>query len=252
MTRAVELAARLYFELTYRLLDGSAAGRRILRLASGGGPAVHGYMTGEDLDALVRHLGRLDGRRVLDLGAGLGEVALEVHRRTGAAVTGVDVSRRAADAASRRIRLAGASGEVNVRQGSISDPPRVGASHAYALDSLMFVADPAAAVCRLADVLGPGASLFATVVIVGSDGGRRVRHWFEGPRLRLLAVDDVTPALVERSLARANLARAALRAGDGSLRGRAAGLLVFSEEWAVRRLAAKGAASRWRVIVRYG
>lgn len=251
-TAAAELAARLYFGLSYRLLDGSAAGRRILRLAADGGPAVHGYLTGSDLDALVRHLGPLDGRRVLDLGAGVGEVALEVHRRTGASVVGVDISRRAVEAAQRRIRGAGAAGRVRVVRGSIAEPPRVGAEHAFALDSLMFVPRPGAALDALAAVLAPGATLFATVLVLGPEGGHRAAAGLEGPGRRLASLEDVTPALVERCRARATIARAALRAPGVTMRGRAAAVLVLAEESAVGRLAASRRASRWRAVVHFG
>jgi SAM-dependent methyltransferase len=246
-----EVLARLYFGLSYGLLDGSEAGRRILRLAAAGGPAVHGYLTADDLDALARHLGPLAGERVLDLGAGLGEAALEVHRMTGADVIGIDISQRAVDAAARRIEASGAAPHVHVRRGSIADPPRVGAAHAVALDSLMFAPDPAGAVGSLARVLEPGATLFATVIVLGPAGGRRALGWFAGPGRRLLALEDVTPSLIERSRVRARLARGVVRATGVPLRGRAAALLVLAEEAAVGRLAARGLASRWRAAVQY-
>lgn len=248
---AADLAARIYFEISYRLLEGSPEGRRLLESTASGGPAVHGYLSEADLEALVRHLGRLDGRRVLDLGAGRGAVALEVHRRTGASVTGIDISGRAVRAASDRILAAGASGMVEVRHGSISDPPRVGAAHAMALDSLMFVRDPASAVAGIATAATAGGTLFATVLFLGVDAPGRVTRWFGGPGRRLVAADDVTPALLERSRARSRAARAVVRSRGASLRGRAAAALVMAEEAAVVRLASAGLASRWRVVVAF-
>ena len=49
---------------------------------------MHGYTTADDLEAAVRSLHPGASGRLLDLGCGLGGIALEVNRRTGAFVTG--------------------------------------------------------------------------------------------------------------------------------------------------------------------
>lgn len=247
----VEWLARLYFGLSYRLLDGSVAGHTILRRAAGEGPPVHGYLTPDDLDVLVADLGPRAGDHLFDLGSGMGDVALEIHRRTGASVTGIDLSQRAVDAADRRARRAGARAHVAFRQGSLTMPPRIGAHHAYAIDSLMFTANPAGVVRELGGVLEPGGAAFATIVMFGRDGGRRLGRWLEAPGLRIVRFDDVTPALAARSRTRSGIARRVLVAPGTSTRGRAAALLVLAEETFVRGLIARGLASRWRFVVRY-
>lgn len=94
--RALRVVTRVYFEASYRLLTGSVAGRRFLRLAAPSpGLEVHGYLTPADLEALLAALQPSAGEQLLDLGCGLGDVAREVHRRSGAEVVGVDLSARA-------------------------------------------------------------------------------------------------------------------------------------------------------------
>ncbi|MCY7418674.1 MAG: methyltransferase domain-containing protein, partial [Chloroflexi bacterium] len=136
--RVAAVLVRAYFDVSYGLL-GSEAGRQLLRHAAAGGEPVHGYFTIDDRDQLVAVLDPQPGDRLLDLGSGPGGVALEIHRRTGAEIMGIDLAPRAVAAANQRAEGAGGSGAVTFTVGSLSRPPHVGARAAYAIDSLMFV-----------------------------------------------------------------------------------------------------------------
>ncbi len=154
LDRVVSGGSRHYFEASYRLLTGSAEGRRFLHLAAPiPGVAVHGYTTADDLDALVRSLDPGESGRLLDLGCGVGGIALEVNRRTGATVTGVDLSARAIETATAQAVAVGAQPRVSFVRGFIRRPPRVGATGAYAPDSLMFVPLDAAVLLGIREAL---------------------------------------------------------------------------------------------------
>lgn len=161
LDRLVSAVIRGYFEASYGLLTGSPEGCRFLFLAAPlPGVVVHGYTTGDDLSTLVRVLRPGTSSRLLDLGCGVGGVALEVNRRTGAFVTGVDLSARAIATATARSVAIGAQTRVVFRRGSIARPPRIRATAAYALDSLMFVSLDATVLLGIRDALdGRGASV---------------------------------------------------------------------------------------------
>ena len=117
-----------YFELSYALLATSPEGRALLlQTASIPNVAAHGYATSDDLDVLIRVLEPTARRHLLDLGCGLGGMAIAVHQQTGVRVTGIDISARAVAVASARaieagIVRAGAAGPVAFVRGSIVDP----------------------------------------------------------------------------------------------------------------------------------
>lgn len=168
--------ARLYFDISYRLLAGSVAGRRLLALPAAGGGPVHGYCTSEDLDVLLADLAPVSGDQLLDLGSGLGGIAIELHRRAGAAILGVDISPQAVSGATARARQGGVARSVRFLAGDLARPPRVGAARAYAIDSLMFVPDLTGALRGIGDALGPSGRLFATLLVVGAGAEARLRQ----------------------------------------------------------------------------
>ncbi len=244
--------ARVYFEVSYELLVGSIAGRRFLVLTAAGGAPAHGYLTSGDLEALLTDLDPAPGDRVLDLGCGIGGVALEVHRRSGARVIGIDASRRAVAEATIRAQRAGLDASVTFLAGDLSRPPRVGLASAYAIDSLMFVPDLAQAIRGIDQVIGPDGRLFATLLVVGSGGGDRLRRSLRAANARVERLDDVTTALGQSSRRRADVARALLCEGSATPRGRLAMRLILGEEALVQRFAARGRVSRWRFSIRHG
>lgn len=253
LVRAVAAAlARVYFEVSYEFLVGSVGGRRFLALTAAGGAPAHGYLTSDDLEALLTDLDPAPGDRVLDLGCGIGGLALEVHRRSGAQIIGIDASHRAIAEATIRAQRAGLDASVRFLAADLSRPPRVGSASAYAIDSLMFVPDLAQAIRDLDQVLGPDGRLFATLLVVGSEGGEQLRRSLRAADARVERLDDVTTALGQSSRRRADIARVLLGEGSATLRGRLAMRLILGEEALVQHFAAQGRVSRWRFCIRHG
>ena len=242
---------RVYFELSYRLLLDSASGRAFLeRARPDGDPATHGYLTHTDLDVLLATFHPSSGDELVDLGCGVGDVALEVHRQTGARILGIDGSDRAIAEARKAAAQAGAAPAVHFMVGDLRSPPVTDARGAYAIDSLMFLPDPAATLATVAAKLHPSAPLFATLLTFGRTTEASLRARLASRGLRVETLDDVTPALRRRSRRRRTLARTLLRAPSVTPRGRLAMLLVLGEESLVSILAARGRLRRWRLVVR--
>ena len=246
------LVARVYFDISYGLLAGSVAGRRLLALPAAGGGPVHGYLTSEDVDALLADLDPARGDQLLDLGSGLGGIAIELHRRTGAGILGIDISGQAVSAATARARSAGVDDSVGFLTGDLARPPRIGATSAYAIDSLMFVPDLAGALQGIGNVLGPGGRLFATLLVAGPGAEVRLRRVIRAAGADVERLDDVTLALAGRSRARAEAATLLQRDETASRRGRLAMRFVMTEEGLVQARISTGRLSRWRFVVRYG
>jgi len=248
---AVGLIARVYFDVSYGLLTGSVAGRRLLALPAAGDEPVHGYFTSQDRDVLLADLDPAPGTRLLDLGCGVGGIAVDLHRRSGAEILGVDVSWRAVSAATARARRAGVDSSVVFLVGDLTRPPRLGAASAYAIDSLMFVPDLGLAIRGIGDVLGSGGRLVATLLVFGSGAEARLRRSIEAAGADVLRLEDVTRALADRSRARADAADAIRQDGTASLRGSLAARLVGAEEALIGTLVADGRVGRWRFVVRF-
>lgn len=240
-----------YFELSYRLLD-STAGRLLLEAAAEpGAPPVHGYTDLADLDLLIEALEPGPGSSILDLGAGLGDVATWLHRATGARVVGLERSRRAVAAARRRAVTAGVGDDVRFVVGDIMRR-LPSASAAYALDSLMFAARPGAAIATIAGRLRRPARLFATVIVVGPGDAASLRRSLASGTLRIVRLEDVSAAMTDRSRRRRSIARQLVSAQRRGHAGRGALLLVCAEETLLLGLARMGLARRYRVIVDAG
>ena len=239
---------RAYFEVSYWLLTGSDEGRRFLELAAPiPGVPVHGYATPDDLEALIRALEPDASTRLMDLGCGVGGMAFVVSRRTGASVIGIDHSTRAIAAA--MAVSSGAMARASFRRGSIRRPPPVGASGAYALDSLMFARVDADVLLAIGEVLkGPG-RLFATSLAFGSAPRDPVKAVAAELGIAAIGSDDVTDCLVRRSEHRRGVACHLLRRGPRTVRGQLAMALIVLEESVVQRLVRAGRLRRWRTVV---
>lgn len=241
ITRSI---ARLYFDVSYRLLAGGV-GRDFLEAARDfDAPAVHGYATSLDFEALVEALHPLPDDTLVDLGCGIGEVAIAIHRRTACRIVGIDAARRAIDEARARASSAGVQGFVRFFVADLASPPS-GASAGYALDSLMFVRRPAHVLASVSRSLQPPGRVFVTLLAPGRLDRAGVVGLIEGAGLWLESLDDVTVEFAARSRRRASTARRMMRAGP-SLAGRFALLLVLAEEAAVMHLISQGRLRRWR------
>ena len=246
--RAVRAAVAAYFDVAYRLLD-STSGRAFLHATAGDGiPETHSYATAEDLDVIVDALRPTPEETLLDLGSGLGEVAIEIHRRTGCRIVGVDASRRAVATATRRAAAAGVGAAVRFVTADLADMP-AGASGAYALDSLMFLPDPIAALAALTrEGSGPG-RIVATLVDFRATSPAAIRDSIERAGLRVVLLHDVTAGLATRSAARRRAATALLRTRPARVADLLGLLMVVAEErlvgWRLRR----GRIRRWRLVV---
>ncbi|MBA3235417.1 MAG: class I SAM-dependent methyltransferase [Chloroflexi bacterium] len=251
--RLFTAAMARYFDMSYRLLTRSDAGARFLELSAlAPGVLIHGYATPDDLDALVRFLAVDEAGSWLDLGCGVGGVTLELHRRTGRRIVGIDLSEEALRSARHLAPAVGASGQVSFVRASIGRPPRFGASAAYALDSLMFVPLSTDVLRGIRDALaGPG-RLVTTFVAFGREARDPVVAAADAVGVRIVASEDVTPDFIRQGERRLRIARHVLRRGPWSASGLAAMALVLLEESVVSWLARAGRMRRWRTVVDLG
>ncbi len=246
--RGARRLASAYFAVSHRLL-ATPAGREFLRAsAAAGAPAVHGYSTSEDLEALLEALRPSTSDLLVDLGCGIGDVAIAIHQRTGCRVVGVDVATRAVVEARQRAREACITAEaVRFEVGDLASLP-VGAAGAYALDSMMFAPRPPKVLASASRSLEPPGRIFATFIDHrGLDREGFVR-FIERGGLRLERLDDVTAAFREGSRRRAAVARRLLR-GRPPMAGRFGLLMVLAEESIMTRLIDRGRSRRWRFTV---
>jgi SAM-dependent methyltransferase len=151
------------------------------------GPDVYAEWRASGIGAITEHLQRrliltlvddVSGRRVLDVGCGDGDLAVELSRR-GAVVTGIDASSDMIRAASARARREGA--DIIFMMGEAARVPF--APEAFdmvvAVTVLCFVVDAAPVLQEIARVLRPGG-----VLVIGELGkwsvwaaARRIRAW---------------------------------------------------------------------------
>lgn len=129
--------------------------------------------------------GEVRGRRVLDVGCGDGELAVELARR-GAIVTGIDASAAMIEAAQERARQHDA--DIDFQVASAENLPFSPEQFdiVTAITILCFVMDPAPAFREVARVLRPGGRF-----VIGELGkwstwaaARRLRAWLGSPLWR--------------------------------------------------------------------
>jgi demethylmenaquinone methyltransferase/2-methoxy-6-polyprenyl-1,4-benzoquinol methylase len=110
---------------------------------------------------LVGRIATSDPKRILDVATGTAGVAIELAKRTGAEVTGIDISQAMLARGRERIRAAGLDERISLQAGRAEELPFPSAS----FDALSFtyllryVREPAATVAELARVLHPGGIL---------------------------------------------------------------------------------------------
>jgi demethylmenaquinone methyltransferase/2-methoxy-6-polyprenyl-1,4-benzoquinol methylase len=110
---------------------------------------------------LVSRLEAGPGERVLDVATGTGAVAIEIARRTGAHVVGLDQSPRMLASARERVARARLDDRIELVEGRAEELPFADGSFAALSFTylLRYVADPAATMRELARVVRPGGVL---------------------------------------------------------------------------------------------
>jgi demethylmenaquinone methyltransferase / 2-methoxy-6-polyprenyl-1,4-benzoquinol methylase len=112
---------------------------------------------------LVSRVEAAGGSTVLDVATGTAAVAIELVRRTGCSVVGVDQSPEMLAAGRQRVRQAGLEERIELVEGRAEELPFDDAS----FDALTFtyllryVEDPAATLCELVRVVRPGGTMAA-------------------------------------------------------------------------------------------
>ena len=98
---------------------------------------------------------------ILDVATGTGAVAIELVRRTGCSVVGVDQSREMLDVARERVASAGLSARIRFVEASAESLPFPDAEFGGLTFTYLFryVPDPAATIRELARVVRPGGSV---------------------------------------------------------------------------------------------
>jgi ubiquinone biosynthesis O-methyltransferase len=158
------------------------------------GPEVYAAWRASAIGAITERLerklilelvGDVSGRRILDVGCGDGELALELCRR-GAAVTGVDASAAMIDAAQARAKKQNADITFRVALAEHLPFPNGQFDVVMAVTILCFVEDAATVFREIARILRPGGRL-----VIGELGkwspwaaGRCIRAWFGSPMWR--------------------------------------------------------------------
>ena len=118
-------------------------------------------------------------RRILDVATGTAGVALMLAERTGAAITGVDLTANMLGRGRDRVRRSGRAGRIRLVQGRAEQLPFPDSTFdAVTFTYLMrYVADPAATIHELARVLRPGGRIASLEFAVPTNDVWRV-GWF--------------------------------------------------------------------------
>jgi ubiquinone/menaquinone biosynthesis C-methylase UbiE len=148
-----------YFRKFYTAANASAAHTKLCERAFGKDLSQEGMVDMEALDDLIERLNLDSGEAVLDLGCGAGGIAEYISDRTGAKVTGLDISPSAIEVANartvtKRDRLNFLIGDLNAL-----DLPSNGYDAAISLDALYWVSDLDTTLDAILAALHPGGQL---------------------------------------------------------------------------------------------
>lgn len=112
---------------------------------------------------LVRHIARVNPRRILDVATGTAGVAIALARATHAEIVGVDLSEPMLEVGRKRVYDAGLDQRIHLEQSRAEQLPFPDASFDAVTFTylLRYVADPAATLRELARVLKPSGTLAA-------------------------------------------------------------------------------------------
>ena len=155
----VNVAARLYFRMFYAAANASAAHSALCERVFGRDLCQEGMVDMEALDDLLDRLDLKPGDTLLDLGCGAGGIAEYISDRTGARVTGIDISPSAIEVAqartvAKRDRLDFVIGDLNALD---LQPNTFDA--AISLDALYWVSDIDRTLDDILASLRPGGQL---------------------------------------------------------------------------------------------
>ena len=166
------------------------------------------------LQSYADRLGDLGGKRVLDIGCGLGGKTI-AYAEANARVTGVDLSGKNVAQCSAFARSRGV--EASFAAGDAERLPFAGGSFdaVIANDSLEHFGNPERALGELARVLKPGGSIFLFFTPWGSPLGSHLYDYIRTPWCHLIFPEWLLRELLERELARRG--EADPRSGAGRL-----------------------------------
>ena len=166
------------------------------------------------LQSYADRLGDLGGKRVLDIGCGLGGKTV-AYAEANARVTGVDLSEKNVAQCSAFARSRGV--EASFAAGDAERLPFAGGSFdaVIANDSLEHFGNPERALVELARVLKPGGSIFLFFTPWGSPLGSHLYDYIRTPWCHLIFPEWLLRELLERELARRG--EADPRSGAGRL-----------------------------------
>jgi demethylmenaquinone methyltransferase/2-methoxy-6-polyprenyl-1,4-benzoquinol methylase len=128
---------------------------------------------------LVTRIASCRPKQVLDVATGTAGVAIALAKRTGAEVTGIDISESMLARGRERVRSAGLDDRINLRAGRAEALPFPdGSFDAVSFTYLLrYVRDPAATVAELARVLRPGGVLASLDFFVPPNDAWRAAWW---------------------------------------------------------------------------
>jgi demethylmenaquinone methyltransferase/2-methoxy-6-polyprenyl-1,4-benzoquinol methylase len=129
---------------------------------------------------LVTRIAASHPTRVLDVATGTAGVAIALARRTGAQVTGIDITESMLERGRRRVDSDGLADRINLEVGRAEELPFAVASfEAVSFTYLLrYVEDPAATLVELARVLRPGGVMASLDFYVPPNPAWRAAWWF--------------------------------------------------------------------------
>lgn len=175
-----------FYEIYYDAVARSAAYGDFCTRLFGRNFAQHGFADMDQVDALLGVLALEPEDRVLELGCGTGGISAYIHARTGASVTGIDLS-QAAIAEARQVAVPGLAFDV-ADIGALPYPDGC-FTCIVAIDTLYFT-DLPSTIASLKQILIPGGQM-GLLYTCGADPGTPIAVF---PR-ETLPPDNTPPAV---------------------------------------------------------